>query len=63
VHTHDRFDHLSQRNAALRTRSRQPNPGVHEPESFAIFVAVIVAIAGTMLWWFRRRGWLGTRRR
>jgi hypothetical protein len=55
VHTHDRFDHLSQRNAALRTRSRQPNPGVHEPESFAIFVAVIVAIAGTMVWRFRRR--------
>jgi len=24
--------------------------------SLAIFVAVIVAIAGTMLWWFRRRG-------
>jgi len=38
-------------------------PGIHRPESFAIFVAVIVAIAGTMLWWFRRRGWLGTRRR
>jgi magnesium transporter len=38
-------------------------PGIHRPESFAIFVAVIVAIAATMLWWFRRRGWLGTRRR
>ena len=38
-------------------------PGVHQPESFAIFVAVIVAIAGGMLWWFRRRGWLGSRRR
>jgi hypothetical protein len=38
-----------------------PQPGHLEdrplsPESFAIFVAVIVAIAGTMLWWFRRRG-------
>jgi len=38
-------------------------PGVHQPESFAIFVGVIVAIAGGMLWWFRRRGWLGSRRR
>ncbi|MCX5740302.1 MAG: magnesium/cobalt transporter CorA [Proteobacteria bacterium] len=38
-------------------------PGIHRPESFAILVAGIVAIAGTMLWWFRRRGWLGTRRR
>jgi magnesium transporter len=38
-------------------------PGIHRPEAFAIFVGVIVAIAGTMLWWFRRRGWLGTRRR
>jgi magnesium transporter len=38
-------------------------PGIHRPESFAIFVAVIVAIASTMLWWFRRRGWLGSRKR
>jgi len=38
-------------------------PGIHQPESFAIFIAVIVAIAGGMLWWFRRRGWLGSRRR
>ena len=38
-------------------------PGVHEQGSFAIFVAVIVAIAATMVWWFRRRGWLGSRGR
>jgi len=38
-------------------------PGIHRPEAFAIFIGVIVAIAGTMLWWFRRRGWLGSRRR
>ena len=38
-------------------------PGIHRPKSFAIFVAVIVAIASTMLWWFRRRGWLGSRKR
>jgi len=38
-------------------------PGIHQPESFGIFVAVIVAIASGMLWWFRRRGWLGSRRR
>jgi len=38
-------------------------PGVHQPESFAIFVAVIVAIAGGMRWGFRRRGGLGSRRR
>jgi magnesium transporter len=38
-------------------------PGIHRPEAFGIFVGVIVAIAGTMLWWFRRRGWLGSRRR
>jgi magnesium transporter len=38
-------------------------PGIHRPEAFAIFVGVIVAIASGMLWWFRRRGWLGSRRR
>ena len=38
-------------------------PGIHRPEAFAIFIAVILAIAGGMLWWFRRRGWLGSRRR
>jgi magnesium transporter len=38
-------------------------PGIHRPEAFAIFVAVIVVIAGAMLWWFRRRGWLGSRKR
>ena len=38
-------------------------PGLHRPEAFGIFVAVMVSIAGAMLWWFRRRGWLGSRRR
>ena len=38
-------------------------PGVHEQGSFAIFVAVIVAIAVAMLWLFWRRGWIGSRRR
>ncbi len=38
-------------------------PGIHRPESFAIFVAVVVAIASTMLLWFRHRGWLGSRKR
>lgn len=38
-------------------------PGIHRPEAFGIFVAVMVSIAGAMLWWFRRRGWLGSRRR
>jgi magnesium transporter len=38
-------------------------PGLHRPEAFLIFVAVILTIAGTMLWWFRRRGWLGSRKR
>jgi magnesium transporter len=37
-------------------------PGVHEPEAFPIFVAVMVAIAVAMVWWFRRRGWLGSRK-
>ena len=37
-------------------------PGLHRPEAFGIFVAVMVSIAGAMLWWFRRRGWLGSRR-
>jgi len=38
-------------------------PGVHARESFAIFIAVIVAIAAAMVWGFWRRGWLGSRRR
>jgi magnesium transporter len=38
-------------------------PGVHARESFAIFIGVIVAIAGAMVWGFWRRGWIGSRRR
>jgi magnesium transporter len=38
-------------------------PGIHSRESFAIFIGVIVAIASVMVWWFRRRGWIGSRRR
>ncbi len=38
-------------------------PGLHGPQSFVIFVLVMLTIAGSMLLWFRRRGWLGTRRR
>jgi hypothetical protein len=34
---------------------------IHRPEAFAIFVGVIVAIAAGMVWWFLRRGWLGSR--
>lgn len=38
-------------------------PGVHAPTSFLIFLAVVGVIAGGMLFWFRRRGWLGSRDR
>jgi magnesium transporter len=38
-------------------------PGVHEPDSFAIFVLAMAAIAAAMVWTFWRRGWIGSRRR
>jgi len=38
-------------------------PGQHRPGAFLALLATMACIAGAMLWWFRRRGWLGARKR
>ena len=38
-------------------------PGVHQEGAFLVLMAAMASIAAFMLWWFRRRGWLGAAKR
>jgi magnesium transporter len=33
-------------------------PGLHSPPAFWVVVAIMVVIAGSLLWWFKQRQWL-----